>query len=154
MEMRIVLDTNIFLNVKNRGEPYFSPSKQILDAVDEGKLQAIISVITIAELCSGYYSAGDERGKQELITHLLSTESYKVVDLDIKLSDLAGRIRAETGLRLPDAIIVASGIESGATYIVTHDEEFRKGKKYLTPITSLDLIKKLRGIDSDFNTNN
>lgn len=57
---------------------------------------------------------------------------------------MAGRIRAETGLRL-DATIMASGIESGATYIVTHDEEFRKGKKYLAPITSLDLIKKVEG---------
>jgi len=68
----VVLDTNIFLNVKNREEPYLEPSRRVLDAVDEGKLRAVVSVISIAELCSGYYSAGDERGKQELIMHLVS----------------------------------------------------------------------------------
>jgi len=143
METTVVLDTNIFLDVKNREESFFLSSKQILDAVDEGKIQAIVSVVSMAELCAGYYSAGDERGKQELLAHLLSTKSYSIVELDVKLSDSAGRIRAETGLRLPDAIIVASGIDRGATYIVTHDEEFKKGTRYLESVTSQEMINRL-----------
>jgi len=140
----VVLDTNIFLNVKNREGPYLEPSRRVLDAVDEGKLQAIVSAVSIAELCSGYYMAGDERGKQELITHLVSSKGYVVVDLDLKLADWAGRIRAETGLRLPDAIILASGLAGGASCIVTHDEEFKKGERYLEVVTSQGLMERLR----------
>jgi len=143
MGVTAVLDTNIFLNVKNREEPYYEPSKQVLDAVDNGELQAIISIISIAELCAGYYSAGDERGKQEMIMHLMASKGFNIVELDVKLADAAGRIRAETGLRLPDAIIVASGLEKGATYIVTHDEEFKRANQYLVAVTSQELIRRL-----------
>jgi|SRR3990172_2593459 len=144
MGITAVLDTNIFLNVKNREEPYFESSRRILDAVDDGKLQAVVSVISIAELCSGYYSAGDERGKQELMMHLLSSRGYIMVDLDLRLADTAGKIRAETRLRLPDAIIVASGLTRGASCIVTHDEEFSKADRYLEAVTSQELSKRLR----------
>ena len=143
MGLTVVLDTNIFLNVKNKEESYYESSKQVLDAVDEDRIRAVISAVSIAELCAGYYSARDERGKQELIMHLLSSAGFSIVGLDVKLADAAGRIRAETGLRLPDAIIVASGLERGATYIVTHDEEFEKGKRYLEAVTSQELIKRL-----------
>jgi predicted nucleic acid-binding protein len=147
MEITAVVDTNIFLNVKNMEEPYYEPSRRVLDLVDEGRIKAIVSVVSIAELCAGYYSAGDERGKRELLTHLLSSEGYAIVDIDVKLADAAGRIRAETGLRLPDAIIVASGRHGGAAYIVTHDEEFVKADRYLEPVTSQDLIRRLGTAD-------
>jgi len=143
MGIKVVLDTNIFLNVKNREEPYYESSKRVLDAVDDGRLHAVVSVVSIAELCAGYYSVGDEGGRQEMIMHLLSSKDFSIVELDVKLADAAGRIRAETGLRLPDAIIVASGLERGATYIVTHDEEFRKGKRYLGAVTSQELVGRL-----------
>lgn len=144
MGITAVLDTNIFLNVKNREETYFESSRQVLDAVDEGKLQAVVSVISIAELCTGYYSARDERGKRELIMHLLSSKGYTIINLDLGLADKAGRIRAETGLRLPDAIMVASGLARGASYIVTHDEEFKKADRYLKTVTSQELSARLR----------
>lgn len=143
MEITVVLDTNIFLNVKNREEPYCEYSKRVLDAVDDGKIQAIISVLSVAELCAGYYSAGDEMGKRDLITHLVSSRGFTIVELDLKLADAAGRIRAETGLRLPDAIIVASGVARGAEYVITHDEEFGKANQYLAAVTSQELTRRL-----------
>lgn len=143
MEITVVLDTNVFLNVKNKEEPYCEPSRQVLDAIDDGKIQGIISVISIAELCAGYYAAGDEMGGQELLLHLLASKGFCIVELDLKLADAAGRIRVETGLRLPDAIIVASGLARGARYIVTHDEEFGKAKRQLEAVTSQELTRML-----------
>jgi len=143
MEITVVLDTNIFLNVKNREERYYESSKWVLDAADDGRIHAVVSVVSIAELCAGYYSAGDERGRQEMIMHLSSSQGFSIVELSVKLADAAGKIRAETGLRLPDAIIVASGLERGATFIVTHDGEFEKGKRFLEAVTSQELVRKL-----------
>ncbi len=144
MGITAVLDTNIFLNVKNREEPYLASSRQVLNAVDDGQIQAVVSAVSIAELCSGYYSAGDQAGKQEFIMHLVSSKGFTIVDLDLKVADAAGMIRAEIGLRLPDAIIVASGLARQATYIVTHDEEFKKAKRYIKVVTSKELMQKLR----------
>jgi len=141
--MTAVLDTNIFLIVKNREEPHYKFCKQVLDAVDNGRIQAVVSVVSVAEICVGYYLAGDEKGKQELIAHLASSRTFSVMEVDLGLADAAARIRAETGLRLPDAIIVAAGLAKGATYVVTHDEEFEKANRYLEVVTSQEMTKRL-----------
>jgi predicted nucleic acid-binding protein len=147
MEITAVVDTNIFLNVKNREESFYQYSKKVLDSVNEGRLKALVSVVSIVELCAGYYAVGDERGKRELLTHLMSSEGFSVINLDVKLADAAGKIRAETGLRLPDSIIVASGLARGAKYIVTHDEEFRKADGYVEYITSEEMVEILLSIE-------
>jgi predicted nucleic acid-binding protein len=139
-----VLDTNVFLNVPNRENPYYISSKQVLDAADDGRIHAIVSAVSIAEICSGYHSAKDKHGKEEFIMHLIPSQTFTIVNLDIKLADAAGMICAETGLRLPDAIIVASGLAKQATYIVTHDEEFKKAKQYIKVVTSKELAQVLR----------
>jgi predicted nucleic acid-binding protein len=41
----------------------------------------------------------------------------------------AAEIRARHGLRTPDAIMVATAIESGATLAVTNDDAWRKVKE-------------------------
>jgi len=142
MAITAVLDTNIFLIVKNKEEPHYEFVKKVLDAVDNGRMQAVISVISVAELCVGYYSAGDEKGRQELIAHLASSKAFSVIEINLGIADAAAKIRSETGLRLPDAIIVATGLAKGATYIVTHDEELGKANRYLEVVTSQEMIKR------------
>lgn len=144
MAIIALLDTSIFLNAKNTNEPYSTHSLQILDAVEDGSIQGIISVISIAELCTGYYSQGDKRGKEELLAHLISTKSFVIAGLDVEISDAAAKIRADTGLRLPDAIIIATGLAKGAQYLVTHDKEFKKASRYLEAISSKELLSRLR----------
>lgn len=144
MAPRVILDTNIFLNVINREEPHYGSSRELLDLIDAGEVEAVVSVITIAELSTGYYLAGDERGRREFLLHLLSSENYVVAEVDVGVADSAGRIRAETGLRLPDSIIVASGLREDVDLIVTHDEEFSKASKCLKSIMPEEMVDKLK----------
>jgi predicted nucleic acid-binding protein len=144
MVITAVLDTNILLNAKNADEQYSAHSLQILDAVEDGFIQGVISVISMAELYTGYYSKGDKRGKEEFLAHLISTRGFVVVDLDLEIDDTAARIRADTGLRLPDAMIIATGLAKGAQYIVTHDKELKKTSHYLETISSKELLGRLR----------
>lgn len=144
MAIAAVFDTNILLNAKNVNESHSIHSLQILDAVEDGSIQGIISVISIAELCTGYYSQGDKTGKEELLAHLISTKGFAIVDLDLEIADAAARIRADTGLRLPDAIIIATGLAKGAKYIVTHDKELNKASHYLEAVSSKEMLGRLR----------
>jgi len=144
MAETVVLDTNVFLNVINREEPMFASSSRLLDLVDEGRVRAVVSTVTLAELSTGYCGVGDEKGWKALLLHLLSSEYYSVVDVDVNVADRAGRVRAETGLRMPDSIIVASGLLNDAGYVVTHDEEFNKASSHIQPITSEEFIERYR----------
>jgi predicted nucleic acid-binding protein len=146
MVITVVLDTNVLLNAKNVDEQYSAHSLQILDAVENGLIQGVISIISIAELCTGYYFKEDMRGKEEFLAHLISTRGFLVTDLDLEISDTAAKIRADSGLKLPDAIIIATGLAKGAQYIVTHDKELKKADNYLKIISSKELLGKLRHV--------
>jgi predicted nucleic acid-binding protein len=139
--MEFVIDTNVFLNVKNREKPYFEYSKSILDSVDDGRNKAFISTVVIAEICSGYYLTREIQEKEEFLLHLLSSQNYKVVDVSVTVADEAARIRSETGLKLPDAIIVATGTTAKAKYVVTNDtDSFKKASKTIGIRTPKEFI--------------
>ena len=143
MAVTVALDTNIFINVKNREKPYYENSKKVLEAVDEGLVKALISTIVLAEMCTGYYMFGDLKGKQEFLSYILASPNYEIVQVNAGIADLAGKIRAETYVRLPDAIIIASAIIKDAEAIVTHDDELRKAKSLIRILSAKDLIQKL-----------
>ncbi|WP_042683800.1 type II toxin-antitoxin system VapC family toxin [Candidatus Nitrosotenuis chungbukensis] len=143
MAISALIDTNIILNAKNVNESYSTYSLQVLDAVEDGLIQGIISIISIAELCTGYYSQGDMKGKEELLAHLISNKGFVIVDLDLEIADAAAKIRADTGLRLPDSIIIAAGLAEGAQYFVTHDKELKKANRYLEVISPKELFSKI-----------
>ena len=140
MALKAVLDTNIFLNVINQEEPFFSDSRALLDLVDDGRLFGVVSTISVAELSVGYYAAGDEAGLRRFLLHLLSSENYQLVDVDSNVAELAGKIRTETGLRLPDALIIASGLKAGADRVVTGDEEFKRAEKILKSVSPSEFL--------------
>ncbi|WP_268544280.1 type II toxin-antitoxin system VapC family toxin [Candidatus Nitrosotenuis cloacae] len=140
MAITALIDTNIILNAKNDREPHSAYSLQLLDAVEDGLVYGVISVISVAELCTGYYSQGDMKGKEELLAHLVSSRNFAVVDLSLEISDAAARIRADTGLRLPDAIIIATGLAKNAQYLVTNDKELKKASRYLKVVSPKELL--------------
>jgi predicted nucleic acid-binding protein len=140
MALKTVLDTNIFLNVINQEEPFFRDSSALLDLVDDGRLFGVVSAISVAELSVGYYAAGDEAGLRRFLRHLLASENYKLVDVDSNVAELAGKIRTETGLRLPDALIIASGLKAGADSVVTSDEGFKRAEKILKSVSPSEFL--------------
>ena len=141
MDLTVVLDTNIFINVKNREKPYYEHSRRILEAIDEGKVRALVSTIVIAEMCTGYYMFGDIEGKEKFLSHILASPNYEVVNVDTKIADLAGKIRIETDVKLPDAILVATALLKEAYAIVTHDKELKKAEKLVKILSAMDFIE-------------
>lgn len=138
-----VLDTNVFLNVKNKEPAYLRDSSAVVDAADSSRFLGVVSAISLAELSTGYNLRGDSVGKRELFDHLSASDGYRLVPVDMAIADLSGEIRAKTKVSLPDAIIVSTGVVEGASWIVTHDKEFDKSKKYLEPISSRDFMRKI-----------
>lgn len=136
MGIKVGLDTNIFLNVKNKEDPFYEYSKKILDTIDAGDMEAIVSVVTIAELCVGYYKANELKEKDEFISGLYSNKNYKILNLDLKVADKSGEIKQKINLKLPDCIISASSILEQATCLITNDLEFEKAKPILKINTS------------------
>ncbi len=142
MGLKVTLDTNIFLNVKNKEQPFYKYSKKILEAIDRGDLESVVSIVTIAELCVGYYKSNEIKEKDEFIAVLHSNKYYKIVNLDLKIADKSGQIKEKTNLKLPDCIIIASSLMESASILITNDLEFQKAKNLIEVMPSKEFCKK------------
>lgn len=134
--MKITIDTNIFINVKEEEEPFFKYSSRILDAIEDGQLKGVISIITIAELCVGYYNVNKPKEKDEYISKLYSQDNFIIVNLDRVVADQSAKIRSKTNLRLPDSIIVAASLLEKVSLLISNDDRFNQAERFIKVCTS------------------
>ena len=87
----VLVDTDVFVE-HLRGAAELKPGKHRLH----------YSVITRAELFAG-------NSASELTTRLLAP--FREIGVDRAIAERAGRIRRESGVRLPDALIAATALE-------------------------------------------
>jgi predicted nucleic acid-binding protein len=116
-----LLDTNIFVSARNRGEAGHLACRRLPDRVDDGQLHAIVSTITIAEKREGPRPAEAQSVWQAFVSHILTSPNYAVEPVDRSIAEVGGELRERTKLELPDALIVATAKLKGAEYIVTQD---------------------------------
>ena len=142
--MKVVLDTNVFLNVKNKEKLFYPYSKEILKAVDNNNndIQAIISIISITELCIGYYKNNEIIEKNEFISGLLSNKNYKICEYDLNLADKTADLRSKLNLKLPDCMIIATALIENSKCLITNDIEFKKAEKFLVIHSSQEFCEK------------
>lgn len=80
-----------------------------------GRNRLHYSVITRAELFAG-------NSASNLTVRLLSP--FREVPVDRAVAERAGRIRRETGIRLPDALIAATALERNLTLTTRNRRDF------------------------------
>ena len=68
------------------------------------------------------------------------------MDVNVSIADEAARIRAQTGLKLPDAIIAATGTIGKAKYVITNDTKaFKKASKVIEVRTPEEFMSEIGG---------
>ena len=141
--MKVSLDTNVFVGVVNK-ESASQDSQKILDEIDSGSLNCVLSTLVIAEMCAGYHAEGQTKEKDDFLAHVESSHNYEIVELSVGLADQAGRVKAETGLKLPDAIVVSSALKGVAECLISNDESLKKAKKFIRVLTSREFVDDAR----------
>ena len=86
-----------------------------------GELVLAVTTITIAEVLTGPLKAGEEALAKRYRAVL---DTWQVVDFTSAIAEGAARLRGTYGLKLPDAIQLASALEINAHALVTHDRDF------------------------------
>lgn len=131
--MRIALDTNILIYFLEDLEPYASKVGNLLNSFMKGENEGVISTINVAEILTGFYAAGDERGavKAKALLKDLTINGFEIAPVTFDISDLAAKLRAERGGRLPDALIVATAVNRGAEVLLSNDEGLQRFGKYI-----------------------
>jgi len=89
----------------------------------DGEIVLAVTTVTVAEVLTGPLKAGEEALAKRYRAVL---EAWQVVDLTCDIAESAARLRGRYGLKLPDAIQVASALAINADALVTHDRDFAK----------------------------
>jgi toxin FitB len=102
----LLVDTDIFID-HLRGAHELTPRRHRLH----------FSVVTRAELVAG-------NSATDAITALLAP--FKEIGVDRAIAERAGRIRRESRVRLPDALIAATALEHGLSLVTRNHSDFDK----------------------------
>ena len=121
---RIGLDSNILIYLLASSGPLADAAARIVDAIEAGTTEAVLSTVGLIEILAGPARAGDA-ATFELTADALRDLLIRVVSLDRATAEDAAWIRGSFGIGLEDAVHLASARNAGATAFVTNDRRLR-----------------------------
>lgn len=109
-----------FLEDRAKLSQRFEP---VFEAHAAGRVRFAVTPITVAEVLTGPFKAGDEALARRYRAIL---DSWDLVTLNADIAESAARLRATLGLKLADALQAASALAINAAALVTHDRDFSR----------------------------
>lgn len=125
--MGVALDTNIFILAYNKKTSRGEKAQELLDKVLHSGDQMFISVIVFEEFLVKIYKQRLEKNLVDYENFLTADGLMTVVEVTRQIARAAAKIRADyPSVRAPDAIHLASAIESNAKIFYTTDKRLPK----------------------------
>jgi predicted nucleic acid-binding protein len=132
---RIGLDSNVLIYFIERHRTYHGLARRIFEAIESGRNSGVCSTLTLLEVLVQPYRKDDDDLANQFYALLTTYPHLTFASLSIEIADLGARLRAKYRLKTPDAILVATAIQSGATGYLGNDSRL----KNLTEIEALIL---------------
>jgi predicted nucleic acid-binding protein len=124
---RVLLDSSTLIAYHSRQEAAHPLAKHVMARIEDSSdpLKGYFSIVSAAELLIRPYRVSS--ADFTFMHSFLSTfPNMTALPMDLAVATSAATIRAITGLRLPDAIIVASALLSGCEVVVSNDERWKR----------------------------
>ena len=115
-----LLDSSIVIGALNRHDALHEAASRAVRA-ERDRHALAMSALTYAEILVGPLRAG---GRAVAVVERFA-DQVRIVDLSPDIARLAAELRAARGLKLPDAVTVATGLRLGADVILTADARWR-----------------------------
>jgi predicted nucleic acid-binding protein len=119
---RVLLDTVALIYFLEEHERYGKQAEEIFSRIESSELQGVMANLVFAELLVPLYRSGDPQAAAGLSNRLINFRNLEVITLTTEISMEAARLRADHGLRTPDAIHGATAIITRASGILTNDK--------------------------------
>jgi predicted nucleic acid-binding protein len=128
----VVLDASIIIG-------FLDPEDRLHDAcvaalTDHQRDELVIPASVYAEILVGPYRAGREAVSE--VEAFLSDFGIRIEPVGASVGRIGAQLRSERkGLRLPDALVLASADEIGADVLLTGDKSWAKLSKRVTVVS-------------------
>ncbi len=123
----IALDASVTLAYLAGTEAISAAATWIFDGcIASGRNSGVLSTLTAAELLVRPFRAGDA-SVANVEAFLRFFGSIRLAEVTYPVARTAARLRAATGISMPDAIVIGTAIELGAEIIATNDRGWPAG---------------------------
>ena len=131
----VYLDTSAVIYSVERNEPYFTILAPAWRQAETGQFLVVCSELVIAETL---VRPMRERNSdlERAFRSLFAAPEVQLVPTTRQIWEDTARIRADSGLKTPDALHAATALSAGCTLFVTNDADFRRVEGL--PIVVLD----------------
>ena len=131
----VYLDANGFIYSVEGVDPYRTLLEPMWRQARAGEFDVATSDITVLESLVKPLREGDEVVEM-LLRSMFDAREVSLIPATRELWEDAARIRADTGLKTPDALHAATALAIGCTAFVTNDTGFRRVEDL--PVVVLD----------------
>ena len=131
----IYIDASSLIYSVERVEPYRTLLEPMWQEAQDGNVTIVSSPLLVLEALVKPLRDGNT-GIETQYRELFASNAVRLLDASYQVFEEAASIRAETGLRTPDAIHAATALLAECTLFVTNDTDFRRVLRL--PIVVLD----------------
>jgi len=117
----IGVDTAIFIYFIEENSRFLPLIVPLFSAADSGKIELVVSALTLLEVLVVPYRAGNVALVQRYEALLTRGRGIRMVDLNRNHMRLAAQLRAVTGVATPDALQLATSLATGCSSFLTND---------------------------------
>lgn len=135
----VALDTAPLIAFIAKEEPYLELVRPLFQAIDQGKIHAVTSTVTLIEVLVRPLREKDEALAAQYQEILTRAKHLTTLPLSEAVALQAAELRATLNLRTPDAIQVATALIGGADTLITNDKRLRVPPQ-LTRLTLDELL--------------
>lgn len=132
----IGLDTSIFIYHLEAHPAYLPLTTAILNMVQNGERQAVVSTIALMELTVHPWRHNQPMIARQYETMLVHFPHLRLADVTREVARRAAQVRAGYNVRPADALHIATALVNGATAYITND----KGLTRLSPLLAVVVL--------------
>ena len=121
----IYLDTSAVIYSVERNEPYFTLLAPVWQQAEAGHFVLVCSELVVSEALVRPIRVGDA-DLEAAFRAVFAAPEVQLVATTRQIWEDTARLRAETGLKTPDALHAATALRAGCALFITNDTDYRR----------------------------
>jgi predicted nucleic acid-binding protein len=122
----IGLDSNILIYFIEAHPSYQNVTTKLFESIEKGRNLGICSSLSLLEILVQPYRRKNDEPVNQFYALMTTFPNLFWKQLTLEIADLGARLRAKYSIKTPDAILLATAIQAGATGFVGNDLQLKK----------------------------